>query len=308
MSIPTHSLTPSAAALQFRDSAGCARWIAALPVTNVQLAQQMLGEQLSALAVAQIPALERLKILESLKESIMFAQAEMAKRYIGKTAAARPGRRAGMDHRDQLCGRCWARTTACASPPLATAICRWAPYAALLTLRCLRCAAFGLFEHYQIYREPPAQAWRAFHELFGFAEKHGLSRLRVPDVFNKRDPDSSCADAYVQGLMAYLANPVRHVGTADVVPAPLAGKVVVTGQSVDATGARGTNPLSSPWISPARRYPAWPHRFRHRLRCATLSLNSSPRRCAKPSTCSNRARRPASSDWARMRASRVAKT
>ena len=33
-----------------------------------------------------------------------------------------------------------------------------APHAALLTLRCLRTAAYGLFEHYQVYREPDATA------------------------------------------------------------------------------------------------------------------------------------------------------
>lgn len=206
MSIPTQSLTPTGAPLQFRDSAGCARWIAALPVTNVQLAQQMLSEQLSALAAADIAALERLKILEALKESVMFAQGEMAKRYIGKPLPLDQGdaqvwssvvnlwRNLGTNYRMSV--------DAYRSGDLPMA-----PYAALATLRCLRTAAQGLFEHYQIYREPDAAAWRGFHELFLFSEEQGLSRVRVQDVFTKRDPDASCTDAYVQGLMANLANP-----------------------------------------------------------------------------------------------------
>ena len=205
MSIPTQSLTPTAA-LQFRDSASCARWIAALPVTNVQLAQQLLSEQLTALAVTDITALERLKILEALKESIQFAQAEMAKRYIGKPLPLDQGdaqawknvidlwRVLGINY--QLCVDAYRAGDLPVSP-----------YAALVTLRCLRTAAFGLFEHYQVYREPDAPTWRAFHDLFAFAEEQGISRIRVQDVFTKRDADSSCTEAYVQGLMANLACP-----------------------------------------------------------------------------------------------------
>ncbi|HTD91420.1 MAG TPA: hypothetical protein VK663_12205 [Burkholderiales bacterium] len=206
MSIPTQSVTPSTATLQFRDSASCARWITALPVTNVQLAQQMLSEQLGALAVTELSALERLKILEALKESLMFAQAEMAKRYIGKPLPLDQGDAQAWNNVVGLWRVIGVNYNHCVSAYRAGDL-PVSPYAALVTLRCLRTAAFGLFEHYQIYREPDAAAWRAFHELYAFAEEHGISRVRVQDVFTKRDPDTSCTEAYVQGLMANLANP-----------------------------------------------------------------------------------------------------
>jgi hypothetical protein len=206
MSIPSQLLTPNAAALQFRDSASCTRWIAGLPVTNVQLSQQMLSEQLTALASAPVAALERLKILETLRENIAFAQAELAKRYAGKPLPL-----------DQGDAKAWAcvvglwralvlnyRECFDAHRQGDAAV---ASYAALITLRCLRTTACEMFEHYLVYREPDAAAWRALHELFAFAEEQGLSRVRVQDVFAKRDPDMSCTDVYVQGLLAYLANP-----------------------------------------------------------------------------------------------------
>ena len=55
-----------------------------MPITNVQHAQQLLSEQLAAPTVSQLPTLERLKTLEALRETVLFAQAELAKRYIGK--------------------------------------------------------------------------------------------------------------------------------------------------------------------------------------------------------------------------------
>jgi hypothetical protein len=206
LSIPSQSLTPSSAALQFKDSAACTRWIATLPVTNVQLAQQMLAEQVTLLATADVPALERLKILEALKESVLFAQAEMAKRYIGKPLPLDQGDAQAWKNVVALWRALGTNYRHCLDAYRAGDL-PVSPHAALVTLRCLRTAAFNLFEHYQIYREPDAASWRAFHELFAFAEEHGLSRSRVQDVFTKRDADSSCTEAYVQGLMANLANP-----------------------------------------------------------------------------------------------------
>ncbi len=208
MSIPSQSIPPggTTAALQFTDAASCARWVAALPITNVQMVQQTLSEQAAALAAAKLPALERLKIIEALKETILFSQAELAKRYIGKPLPLDQADARAWDSVMRLWGAVGAVYRACLDALRAGDL-TMAPHAALLTLRCLRTAAYGLYEHYQVYREPEATSWRSFHECFAYAEEHGLSRARVTDVFNKRDTDTSCAEAYVQGLMANLANP-----------------------------------------------------------------------------------------------------
>lgn len=206
MTIHAQSLARSPATLQFHDAPACIRWIAGLPITNVQLAHQMLSEQVSALTPAEITALERLKILEALKETAMFTQAELAKRYLAKPL---PLDQADAQAWNSVVGL-WAALGAnyqrCLDAyregdlPVS-------PFAALLTLRCLRNAGYALFEHYQIYREPEAAAWRAFHQLFAFAEEHGISRMRVQDVFARHDADSSCAEAYIHGLLTNLANP-----------------------------------------------------------------------------------------------------
>ena len=206
MSIQAHTLAKASSTLQFQDSASCMRWIAALPITNVQMAQQMVFEQVCALTSAELPALDRLKILEALKETVNFTQAEVAKRYLGKPLP--------LDQADALAWknvvglwhalgenyqRCLDAYRAGDLPI--------SPFAALVTLRCLRAAGHAMFEHYQVYREPGAAAWRALHQLFAFAEEHGVSRMRVQDVFARQDADSSCAEAYLHVLLANLANP-----------------------------------------------------------------------------------------------------
>src|SRR5688572_13258680 len=70
--------------LQFSDSAGCKRWLDQLTLTNVQLTQQVLIGQLASLSGAHLPPLERLKILETMRDAVNFVQGESAKRYAGK--------------------------------------------------------------------------------------------------------------------------------------------------------------------------------------------------------------------------------
>jgi len=80
----TQPISATSIPLQFTDSAGCKRWIDQLTPTNVQLTQQVLTGQLASLDAAPLAPLERLKILETLREPVHFVQNESAKRYVGK--------------------------------------------------------------------------------------------------------------------------------------------------------------------------------------------------------------------------------
>ena len=50
-----------AASLQFTDGASCRRWIAALPLTNLQSAQRAITEQLALARHTDMPARELLR-------------------------------------------------------------------------------------------------------------------------------------------------------------------------------------------------------------------------------------------------------
>ena len=199
-------LTSVQSPLQFADSASCKRWIEQLTLTNVQLTQQVLTGQLASLGAAQLAPLERLKILEALREPVHFVQGESSKRYAGRPLPLEDGEAAmwnnvialwqEMSHNYQQCLRAYREGD------LAIA-----PHAALITMRCLRLLGCQMLDHYRVYRQPPGALWRALHELYSFAESHGFARIRVQDSFSKRDPDSSCAESYVQVLLAHLANP-----------------------------------------------------------------------------------------------------
>jgi hypothetical protein len=199
-------LASSSMPLQFTDSNSCQRWIEQLTLTNVQLTQQVLTGQLASLCATPLPPLERLKILETLREPVHFVQGESAKRYAGKPLPLEPNEAAmwnnvialwqELGNNYQLCLKTYREGD------LAIA-----PHAALITMRCLRLLGSIMLDYYCIYRQPPGTLWRALHELYEFGENHGFARVRVQDSFSKRDPDSSCAESYAQVLLAHLANP-----------------------------------------------------------------------------------------------------
>ena len=199
-------LASSSAPVQFTDSAGCKRWIDQLTLTNVQLTQQVLTTQLASLAAAQLPPLERLKILETLREAAYFVQGESAKRYAGRPLPLEAGESVVWNNVLALWQELSRNYQQCLKAYREGEL-AIAPHAALVTMRCLRLLGCMLRDHYRIYRQPPGALWRALHELYAFSESHGFARIRVQDHFCKRDPDSSCVESYVQVLLAHLANP-----------------------------------------------------------------------------------------------------
>src|SRR3954467_10339146 len=65
----------------FADEAGCIGWLALLPLTNIGFAQESVETQLRRLAGADIDPLQRAKILERLRDTVMFLHGELAKRF-----------------------------------------------------------------------------------------------------------------------------------------------------------------------------------------------------------------------------------
>lgn len=196
----------AAVSLQFTNSTDSKNWIASLPLTNVQQAQQALSAQVTVLAATQLPALERLKILETLKDALVFLQEESAKRFAGKPLPLDAAEAEAWDNVIALWQDLGRNYQTCLQAyrdgDLAIA-----PHVALVNMRCLRYLGCTMFDYCRAYRQVPGAMWRALHELYSFSEQHGYARIRVQDSFAKQDPDSSCAESYIQTLLVHLASP-----------------------------------------------------------------------------------------------------
>jgi hypothetical protein len=213
--VPLSSTYQQDASLRFTSSNGCKRWIESLPLTNIQQAQHALTVQLRSLSDAQLPALERLQILETLKEASIFVQAESSKRYSGKPLPLEAGEAAAWSNGIALWQEMGSNYRQCLRAYREGDL-SIAPHAALVCMRCLGYLGSEITDYYRIYRQVPGTMWRTLHELYSFAEQHGFARIRVQDSFAHCDPDSSCAETYIQALLMYLAHPfalsVRQMG------------------------------------------------------------------------------------------------
>jgi hypothetical protein len=142
----TQPLAAPSAPLQFVNSEGCRQWLEQLTLTNVQLTQQVLTAQLGSLSASAAAPLERLKILEALRDSVLFVQGESGKRYAGKGVPLDPGESMvwsnvialwqGMSQNYQQCLKAYREGDLTI-----------APHAALVTMRCLRLAGDVLAEY-----------------------------------------------------------------------------------------------------------------------------------------------------------------
>jgi hypothetical protein len=193
------------APLEFNDSATCERWVQQLPLTNIQQSHRLLKSQIATLRAARLPALERLRILESLRQSIAFVQGEYANRYIGRPlpfdAAERATWQDVMTLWEGVAGNYQDCLAAYRSGDFALA-----SHAALITSRIMRTIGCQMIECYRAYRHVPGELWSELHALYLAAEEHGFVHAPVPDPL-RAGSQASCSDAYVHVLLAHLSNP-----------------------------------------------------------------------------------------------------
>jgi len=65
----------------FVDESGCVEWLSMLPMSNIGLAQETLETQLQRLAAAELDPLQRVKIADRLRETVMLLHVELTKRF-----------------------------------------------------------------------------------------------------------------------------------------------------------------------------------------------------------------------------------
>jgi hypothetical protein len=202
----------SAGQLQFADTNGCRRWLAALPLTNISSAHQLLAQQVELLRHALIAPAERLQILELLQEPVSYVQTELARKFTGKPQP--------LDVNESAL---WARAQFL-SLEMADAwiICRDAHAKGDLRLedggaravvQAMRHTEAAMFDHYRIYRQVPPALWKKMHQLYTYAEQSGFSCTAVASTTTTAaERGTTCLAVYCQALLAHLANPFALTG------------------------------------------------------------------------------------------------
>ena len=190
------------------DLKSCMLWLASLQLTNVQAAHIEIIQQLQQLNHYKLPLRERLKIVEQLRETVVYTQAKMAKRYEGKPVPFGPAEQQAWDNVCQLWRALELAYQFCMQGCLDNDA-EVSEHVALITQRCLRCAGLLMLEHYRAYRQVDEKLWHQLHNLYAYAESRGYAEMAVKDSLNALSETSSCVAVYVQATLINLANPYQ---------------------------------------------------------------------------------------------------
>lgn len=172
--------TATAPAPLFSDLEECRSWLKTLPVLNPLQTQGQLLEQLRLLNGYTLGGEVRLTLLEALREAILYAQGESAKRFSGKPLPLSLPEQAVQQAVHQL----WAALhdgylrclDACLAGDSGLKL-----HAATLCQRALAALTDAYIDLMRAGCPPDSALWRQAHALYSNAETLGITRLAVPD-------------------------------------------------------------------------------------------------------------------------------
>jgi hypothetical protein len=188
------------------DIKSCEAWLARAALSDPKQACRELTGLLESLE--EVPPAESalVEVLERLREPIVVAQAEHAKRYAGRPLPLKDFEIAAFEQVFDLwttLGRAYRRLLRSAVEDLSPDL---AGKEALLAQRALDCVGELMLVHYRARREIDNELWLDLHQLYRTAETHGLTLQTVSAGYRSKSV-STCAEVYVRSALLSLANP-----------------------------------------------------------------------------------------------------
>ena len=200
--------------VKIADSAGCKAWVRGLPLTNVVQAQADLLGQVRQINSAAHSPLERLKILELLREPTVFVQTELSKKFFNKPLPLAEVERKSFQQVVALWQELGTGYQLCVQACL-DGDKEIETRSAEACHRALSCVATGMVDHLRANHHFPESYWHALHALYRHAEQLGVTGQPVSDPTSRERSQRTCTAAYVAPMLLVLANPnemfQRHV-------------------------------------------------------------------------------------------------
>jgi hypothetical protein len=194
------------ARLQFEDAASCVAWLETIPLGEIIEAHEMVAAQVGLLTRAELPSLERLRVLELLYLPAAHLQAELARGFFGRALPHSIVEYSAWMSVLELWHVLYKGYQACLRRALRGDQ-SLAQHAPLVLLRCIELTVAAIREHHHAYREVAGTLWRQLHECYAIAERLQVQSLRVADPLRPDGEVRTAAGVYLQALLAHHANP-----------------------------------------------------------------------------------------------------
>lgn len=191
--------------MDYTQPAVCLDQLRRLHPIDFRTTHDTLSRIVHGLLAARPAPNQHLEVLEAARDTLNFAQGEMARAYT--THPLPPSQDA-----ERMLERVVALWQAMAHSYAAIAQAdagegTLEDQRALLAQRRIAYEGMALVEYFRAHRELPAGMWRAVHASFQDAVREGLARVRVADALNEVWRAQSPHEAYVAVLLIDLANP-----------------------------------------------------------------------------------------------------
>jgi cyclic-di-GMP-binding protein len=190
----------------FKDVAGCNAWLAQFQMTNLQRAHGVLLTQINELNNYAMPSLERLAMLEALRETVGYLQHDMAKKLIALALPLSDTELQTFVAITQLWQAMVTGYQRCLQAFVAGDK-KLAEQGALLCDRCLQYTGLAIFEHLRAGYECNPKLWYQLHNLYAFVEAQSLAERAVSDAVLGHS--STCRNRYLKILLACYARPAE---------------------------------------------------------------------------------------------------
>ncbi|HEY5994654.1 MAG TPA: hypothetical protein VIU46_08660 [Gallionellaceae bacterium] len=185
----------------FKNVSACKKWLKQLQFTNLSATQALLREQLAEFDRYPVRSLERLQVLELLRETVHELQEDCARKIADRplpltdaeltTLASLTGLWQSMAVGYSRCLKAYDEGDK-----------QLKPLGALLCHRCLMYGGRQIFEYLRAGYEFDGDQWRQFHSIYLFAEEKGLLSEKVEDEFSDHGRLTTCRFIYLKILFS----------------------------------------------------------------------------------------------------------
>ncbi|MBZ0104414.1 MAG: hypothetical protein K8H84_02180 [Sulfuricella denitrificans] len=191
---------------EFGDASMCRKWLKTLPLTNIHGLHGELRQQLELLSHFALPALERLKILEQLRETVSYLAGELGKKYQNRPLPFSSLEQTAWNNEQAMWfvfGNIYLQCLQAAQKGDTEV----SPFIALISQRVISSINSRILGFAHAYRTVPAGLWRQLHDLYRYAEAKAVAAKRIKDALSHDDGTNSCEASYAKVLLLGLADP-----------------------------------------------------------------------------------------------------
>ncbi|MGD2073347.1 MAG: hypothetical protein PVI91_12825 [Gammaproteobacteria bacterium] len=207
LSVPSRT-APGSGSFDSRPAA-VQTWIDHLPMGEVGHSSRLLFEALTELNQQDIPARQRFRALEMLREPVRFVTDRLQTHFVSRPLPLAPRNLLVAQLSREITHLMATGYKILVTEQLA-GIGRGDGELLITAIhRATRLLSAVLLKAYQVYEPYPDCVWLEIHSLYRFAEENALHRTEVTDGWLKRARASTVADAYKQILLLALACPYR---------------------------------------------------------------------------------------------------